>query len=101
MKIDSRAFTLAVGMVAAVGYLACAGLVALSPHGTMVLFATMMHADLGTISWSLSWAGVAAGLILTTGLLALAACLVSMTYNVLAEPGDAAIRHPRIRSLPD
>lgn len=96
MKLDVKALTLAVVLVTAVGYLLCAGIIALAPHSSMVLLSTMTHTKPGSMSWSLSWGGAAAGLVLTTAVAALGAWLVAAFYNFLIE---ASARHTERESF--
>lgn len=100
MKLDTKALALAVAMVTAGGYLLWAALVALSPHGTMVLLSTMMHAKVGAVSWSMSLGSVTAGLILTTGFAALSSWLVGAVYNLLVEAKMRQAGEARSAPLP-
>lgn len=97
MKLDTKAFTLAIAAVTAVGYLICTALIALSPQATKVLLSTATHLDLRPAHWSLSWGGAAAGLILTVAFAALAAWLVATVYNALTETTEPQTE--RIKAL--
>jgi uncharacterized BrkB/YihY/UPF0761 family membrane protein len=83
MKLDMRAFALAVGGVTAVVYVICAFFVAVSPGATAAFFSYLFHADLTGIVRPISWGSFVLGLVGTTLGMALMAAGVAWLYNRL------------------
>ena len=85
MKLDIRAFALAVGAVTAVVFTICAFFVAVAPEATRAFFSYLFHIDLTGMASTISWGSYFAGL-LGTGLgMAFLAGAVAWIYNRLAQ----------------
>ena len=83
MKLDIRAFALAVGGVTAVVFTICAFFVAIAPEATRAFFSYLFHIDLTGMASTISWGSFFAGL-LGTGLgMALLASGTAWLYNRL------------------
>jgi hypothetical protein len=83
MKLDIRAFALAVGGVTAAGFTICAFFVAVAPEATRAFFSYLFHIDLTGMASTISWGSFFAGL-LGTGLgMAILAGAVAWIYNRL------------------
>jgi hypothetical protein len=63
MELDSRAFGMAAGAVAAVVFTLCALAVAIAPGSTTAALSYILHIDLTGLSRPLSWGSYFAGLI--------------------------------------
>ncbi|MBK7583264.1 MAG: hypothetical protein IPI67_24105 [Myxococcales bacterium] len=87
MKLDVKALTLATALVTASLYALCAIVVALFPGPSLAMFAAIMHANLGTLSWAMDIGTVGTGLVCTTALASLIVYAVGWTYNRLSERG--------------
>jgi hypothetical protein len=83
MRIESRAFGIAAGGVAALTYVACAVLVAVAPEATQAVFSYVFHVDLTTLSRSLSLLSFAVGLVVFSAFIGLCASLTAWLYNAL------------------
>lgn len=85
MKLDSRAFALAVGVVTAAVFTICAFFVAIAPEATRAFFSYLFHIDLTGMASTISWGSFFAGL-LGTGLgMAVLAGAVAWLYNRLTQ----------------
>lgn len=83
MKLDIRAFALAVGGVTAAVFTICAFFVAIAPEATRAFFSYLFHIDLAGMASTISWGSFIAGL-LGTGLgMAFLAGAVAWLYNRL------------------
>lgn len=81
MKLNTRAFALAVGVATAVIFITCAFFVAVAPGSTAVFFSYLLHVDLTGLARPIGWGSFFAGL-LGTGLVgALFAAAVAGLYN--------------------
>ncbi|TNE60271.1 MAG: hypothetical protein EP340_00125 [Alphaproteobacteria bacterium] len=85
MKLDPNALALSAGITAFVLWLACSFFVFLVPVPMMNMTGSMMHADMGHMSWQLNASGFFVGLILWTALSALTGWLVATFYNRFAK----------------
>ncbi len=85
MKLDIKALTLATALVVAGLYALCAIVVALFPGPTLVMFAAIMHANLGGMAWSMDAGAVVLGLICTTTIASFIVYSIGWTYNRLSE----------------
>lgn len=65
-SLDSRAFGLAAGTVAAVLYTLCALGVALAPEATVAFFSSILHIDLTGLARPLTWGSFFTGLLCWT-----------------------------------
>ncbi|MBI3596438.1 MAG: hypothetical protein HY203_04715 [Nitrospirae bacterium] len=84
MKLDIRAFALAVGAVTAAVFTICAFFVAIAPETTRAFFSYLFHIDLSGMASTISWGSFIAGL-LGTGLgMAFLAGAVAWIYNRLS-----------------
>lgn len=83
MRLDAKRLALATAMITAILWLLCSAAVSLAPAPTMMITGYMVHADLSTVSWSLSWGAVLIGLVAWTISTAVAAWLLAWTYNRL------------------
>jgi hypothetical protein len=63
MRLDSRAFGLSAGIVAAVLFTLCAAAVALLPGTTSAFFSSIMHLDLTQLTRPLTWGSFFGGLL--------------------------------------
>ena len=85
MKLDIRAFALAVGGITAAVYTICAFFVAIAPEATRAFFSYLFHIDLTGMASTISWGSYLAGL-LGTGLgMAFLAAVVAALYNRLSQ----------------
>ena len=66
MRLDSRAFGLAAGTVAAALFTLCALAVALAPTATTALATTLIHLDLSGMTRTLTWGSFFGGLVCWT-----------------------------------
>lgn len=81
MKLDIRAFAIAVGGVTAAVFTICAFFVAVAPEATRAFFSYLFHIDLTGMASTISWGSFFAGL-LGTGLgMAFLAGAVAALYN--------------------
>ena len=83
MSLNPRAFGAAAGLTAAVLFVLCAGAVAVAPGSTTALARYLIHADLSTITRTLTWGSFAGGLILWSVGTALTFALAAWFYNRL------------------
>lgn len=85
MKLDIRAFAIAVGGVTAAAFTICAFFVAVAPESTRAFFSYLFHIDLTGMASTISWGSFFAGL-LGTGLgMALLSGAVAALYNRLSQ----------------
>ena len=85
MKLDIRAFALAVGSVTAVVFTICAFFVAVAPEATRAFFSYLFHIDLTGMASTISWGSYLAGLLGTGFGSALFAAAVAGLYNRLPQ----------------
>lgn len=90
MRLDTRAFALAAGAVAAVLFTLCALAIAIAPGATMAFFGYMMHLDLSGLPPTLTLANFVGGLICWTVGTALVFWLAAAIYNRLVRTGSVA-----------
>ncbi len=83
MKIDSTKFGLATGMVFAVSWLICSLFVTVLPRGMMQMSGHMVHANLGQMSWVLTWGGFIYGLLAWSIGAGIVAWAIAAIYNRL------------------
>lgn len=63
MRLDSRAFGLAAGAMAAVLFTVCAFAVAVAPRWTTGLASSLLHLDLSGMARTMSWVSFFTGLV--------------------------------------
>jgi hypothetical protein len=63
MRLDSRAFGLAAGAIAAALFTLCALAVAIAPTWTTAVASTLIHLDLTGIARTITWGSYFAGLV--------------------------------------
>ena len=83
MRIETGKFAAAVGISAALLWIACSVIVWISPAMMMAMTGHMLHADLSGMSWELTLGGVLAGAASWTGLSAVLGGLIAGIYNRL------------------
>ena len=83
MTIDSNKIAVATGLAFAIIWLFCSALVAFLPELMMGMSGHMVHANLGTMSWSMSFGGFFIGLVLWSFVSALTAWVMATIYNKL------------------
>jgi len=81
MKLDAMKLGIAAVLTTAVIWAVCTALVALLPGSMMGLSGHMVHADLGELSWTLTWAGYFVGLVVWSVSAGVAGWLFGMFYN--------------------
>ena len=93
MRLDTRAFALAAGTVAAGLFTLCALFVAVVPESTTAAVAgALVHLDLSGMQRTLTWGSFAFGLIGWTLGVALVFAAVARLYNRLAHEAIGAAR---------
>jgi hypothetical protein len=85
MRLDTRAFGLAAGAVAAVLFLLCALAVAIAPEVTTAFAGDLIHADLSGIARNLTFATFVVGLVAWPVGTALSFWFVAVVYNQLTD----------------
>ncbi len=85
MRIHSFNFALSAAITAAILWIICAVLVALSPAFMNSMTAGMMHGDTAHIGLILDWPGFLVGLIAWVVWSGVAGWLVAITYNQLSK----------------
>lgn len=92
MRLDTRAFALAAGIVAAVLWTVCTFLLTVMPQASMAAFSSMTHIELGGLArkptWSTFLIGLGCWFILT---FLIYWCVAGIYNRLLAEP-DARLR---------
>ena len=83
MKLDANKLALATGIVSAVIWIICSALVSVMPGGMMQMSGHMLHANLDTMQWTMTWTGFVIGLILWTVVSAVVVWAVAAVYNRL------------------
>jgi len=83
MKLDIRAFAIAVGAVTAAAFTICAFFVAIAPEATRAFFSYLFHIDLTGMASTISWGSYLAGLSGTGLGMALLASGTAWLYNRL------------------
>jgi hypothetical protein len=92
MKLDSRAFGLSAGMVAALLFTLCAVGVWLAPQATTSMLGTLTHLDLTGIARTLTLGSFLAGLICWTVGTGFTFAVVAGLYNRLSRiPGPSPV----------
>lgn len=81
MKLDAMKLGIAAVLTTAVVWTVCTALVALLPGSMMGLSGHMVHADLATFAWSLTWTGYFVGLALWSVSAGIAGWLFGTFYN--------------------
>lgn len=92
MRLDTRAFGLAAGATAAVLFTVCAFFVAVAPLATTAFFGTLIHADLSSITRTLTFASFVVGLCAWAVGVGLSFMLAAAIYNRLV--GGATATRP-------
>lgn len=83
MKLDPNKLGIATVIVFAGIWVICSALIMLIPNAMMQMSGHMLHADLGTLSWTINWAGFVIGLILWSVLSGLLVWAIAVVYNRL------------------
>lgn len=83
MKIDASKFGFATAIVFALAWVICSLFVFSMPGGMMQMSGHMVHADLGQMSWRLSWVGFVYGLVAWSIIAGVMAWAVAALYNRL------------------
>ncbi|MBI2486381.1 MAG: hypothetical protein HYW01_05380 [Deltaproteobacteria bacterium] len=83
MKLDTRAFAIAVGVVTAAVSTICAFFVELAPEAAETFFGYLFHLDLTGLSRTISWGGFFIGLIGSFLGMTLVGGAVAWLYNSL------------------
>ncbi len=85
MRLDTRAFALAVGVATAAVFTICAFFVAVAPGSTAAFFSYLLHVDLTGLARPISWGSFFTGLLGTGFVSALFAAAVAWLYNRLSK----------------
>lgn len=83
MKIDAMKMGLASGIVFAIVWVLCSLFVFGMPMGMSRFGGHMMHTDLGSFPWMLTWSGFLYGLVAWSVLAAITAWAIAAVYNKL------------------
>ncbi len=83
MKLDAVRIGFATAIVFAVVWVICSVLVVLAPGVMMEMGGHMLHADLGSLNWTLRWTGFFVGLAAWTVLSWVIAWAIAAVYNAL------------------
>lgn len=81
MRIDSRAFGLAAGTIAAILFTLCAGAVAIAPAWTTTVASSLIHLDLSNMARTITWGRFFGGLLFWTIGVGLAFAAAGGLYN--------------------
>lgn len=92
MRLDSRAFGLAAGTVAAVLFTLCALAVALAPAATTAVASSLIHLDLSGMARTITWGGYFGGLLCWSIGLGLVFAAIGGLYNRFLGSAPAAVR---------
>ncbi len=82
MKLNIRAFALAVGAAVAAVFSICAFFVAIAPEATAEFIGYLLHIDLTGLSRPISWGSYVAGVLGLSIWMGLWAGVVAALYNV-------------------
>ena len=94
MRLDTRSFTIAAGMTAAMLFVLCAAAVAIAPGPTTAVFGYIVHLDVSGMRRELTLASFIVGLIAWTLGTALTFGFAAMIYNRLI--GSAAVKQAAV-----
>jgi len=83
MKIDAIKFGLATAIIFAVFWVICSLFVYSMPMGMVQMSGHMVHADLGQMSWVLTWGGFIYGLLAWAIIAGITAWAIAALYNRL------------------
>jgi len=81
MKLDALAMAKAAGTTAAILWIICSLLVVGMPGQMMSMSGSMVHADLGNMSWAMTGTGFFVGLVAWTIVAALTGWVFGVLYN--------------------
>lgn len=81
MKLDVRAFALAVGASVAAAFSVCAFFVAVAPEATAEFIGYLLHINLSGLSRSIGWGSYIAGVLGVGSWTALLAGAIAALYN--------------------
>ena len=81
MKLLTIKLTIATALAFSVLWIICSSIIILAPTLSMTLTGTMIHADLSSIAWTLTWRGFLTGLIAWAVIGGLSAWLIAFFYN--------------------
>lgn len=90
MRLDTKAFAIAAGIVAAVLFTLCAAFVAIAPGTATALFGAVLHLDLSTLARRVTLGSFVGGLVFWTIGTAVVFGAAAAIYNRLA--GAAATK---------
>ena len=82
MKLDVRAFGLAVGIVVAAAFTICSFFVAVTPEATAELIGYMLHVNLAGLTRAISWTNYFAGVVGIGIWTALWGAAIAKIYNL-------------------
>lgn len=85
MKCHANKLFLATAGAFAIIWIICSALVAVVPGQMMGMSGHMIHADFHAVSWTLTWFGFIAGLILWSAWAGITAWLIGTIYNKLLD----------------
>lgn len=83
MKLDSGRLALALGGTTAILWTACSALVVLFGGGMMSMTGHMVHLDMSSFTWTMTFAGFFFGLFAWTVCAAIAGWLIASIYNAV------------------
>lgn len=92
MRLDSRAFGLAAGTVAAALFALCALAVAMAPAWTTALASSLIHLDLSGMARTITWGSFLSGLVCWTVGTGLVFASVGGLYNRFSDGLPAVAR---------
>lgn len=91
MRLDTRALGIAGGVVAAVTYLICAAMVAISPRATQAAFSYVMHIDVTQLSRPITMPSFFVGAVIFSAFIGLCAYFTAWLYNAIAVGGEVTM----------
>lgn len=97
MRLDSRAFGLSAGIVAAVLFTLCAAAVTLLPGATSAFFSYIMHVDVTQLTMPITWGSFFGGLLVWAIGVGVVFGGAAVLYNRLANHVEA---NTRISAVP-
>ena len=81
MKLLTNKLVIATAFAFSMLWIICSIIIILAPTLSMKLTGTMIHADLSSIEWTLTWGGFLTGLIAWTVIGGLSAWMIAFFYN--------------------
>ncbi|BAU15768.1 hypothetical protein LEP3755_63330 (plasmid) [Leptolyngbya sp. NIES-3755] len=83
LRINVRSLFLATAITTGIAYLVCILFLTAAPQATMAFFSYVLHANLSSITRSVTWGSFIVGLLVWSGGTGLYAALVARFYNKL------------------